>query len=99
MAALNEIAGLWADDGLKTKVEAGMTVIAKEVEDESDATTDHAKRLALAKSVYANPQTMREQFLRAMVAANADQDTAVILAASDTAILQAIRDAWNTFLD
>lgn len=105
MATLEELAGLngstdpTTDDSLKAKVEKAMLVIAKEIENEDVGVTDHAKRLAVAKSIYSNPQSSRDKFLRAMVAANAGATIANILGADDAAIKSAVRNAWNTFLD
>ncbi len=99
MADLLDIPPLWADDSLKTKVEAAITVVAQEIEGEDPATTDHAKRLALAKKVYENSNSMRDEFLKAMVAANNTATTAAILAASDATILTNVRAAWDTFLE
>lgn len=106
MATLEELAGIdgtintdpTTDDDLKARVEKAMLVVARSIEVEDAGTTDHAKRLALAKSVYSNPQSARDQFLRAMVAANASANISVILAATDQQILDAVEAAWNTFI-
>ena len=104
MATLAELAGLGGgtdpttDDDLKAKVTKAMLIIAFEIEGEDPATTNHAERLAVAKSVYENPQSSREKFLRAMVAANNTATIANILAASDASIKTAVRNAWNTFI-
>lgn len=98
MPTLAEIPALWADDQLRAKVEAAMTVVANEVEGEDPGTANHAGRLALANEVYNSVQRFREPFLRAMVAANSGATAAQIANASDATILAAVRAAWNTFI-
>lgn len=98
MPTLEQIPALWANDQLRAKVEAAITVVANEIEQEDPGTANHAGRLALANQVYSSVQRFREPFLRAMVAANSGATEAAIINASDSAILTAVRAAWNTFI-
>lgn len=102
MATYTELAGLPSNpsfDAFRDKVTVAMAVQARVVELESSGTANHAERLALAKAIYANPQTYRDRFVRAMIAAYNGASIANILAADDADILAAVAAAWNTFIE
>ena len=99
MATLSEIEAVWADDTLRAKVEAALTLVAETVRTEDEATANHANRIKLAKKVFDTPQQFAEDFLRAMVAQNADLAVASITGASDSAIENNVAAAWDVFAD
>lgn len=99
MATLAELRTLITDPTLAEKVESAILVIAEEVRVESDATANHANRLKLSKAIFKDSTGWRDDFVRAMLAANSAVALSGITGASDAAILTAVRNAWNVFAD
>jgi hypothetical protein len=99
MATLVELRTLITNPTLAEKVESAILIIAEEVRVESDATANHANRVKLAKAIFNDSTGWRDNFLRAMLAANSAETLTNIQNASDAAILTATRNAWNVFAD
>lgn len=97
MATYLELLAASGNDGLRQKVRVGCTIAANAVMLEDVATTNHAGRLAWAKSVYENPEAVGDRMLWAVIAQNSNATLSQITGASDAAIQTAINAAVNLF--
>ena len=99
MATLEELYSLNNKSALKNKVTAACIIAAETVMNELDTVDNHANRLVWAKAVFANPSGEANRMFMAILAANADADVAVILAATDAAIQTNVDDHIDLFAD
>jgi hypothetical protein len=83
VATLLEQHDLYNDGDLIKKVSAALVVWAQGI---IDQVTPDAAELAFAASVMSNPSSEAHRVIKYVIAANKDQDVAVIVAAADTAI-------------
>jgi len=97
MATLTELNGLLNDPVLKDKLQAAVIVVGMEIPGETPQPSNHAARLAYAKTAVANPQSEATAWVRVLLGLNHTLTTQQITDANDAAILQAVRDSWDVF--
>lgn len=92
MATLAELQTVLNEPALRDKIRSAVVKTAVAIKNESDATPNHAERVAWAKAALQDPNGMAERVTRYVVAANAALELAAITGLSDTDI-QAHTDA------
>lgn len=97
MADLLQIKSLFTDPALGDKIEAACVIVAEEIRIESNATANHANRIAWAKQVWANSAGVRDSMLKALLGAYHNEEVAAITGALDPVVLAAVRNAVNVF--
>lgn len=97
MATYAELLTASADEALVKKIRVACVVAAETVRLEADATQNHAKRLAWAKSVFESPETVAQRMTWAVLAQNRAATLPAILGASDAAVQTAVDAAVNVF--
>ena len=99
MATLAELKTLESDGSLQTAVEVALWKAAVNVQAEDPGIGNHANRLKWAKVVLRDPAGSKDDFLRYLLAANADLTIAQIQSATDSAIESKVADAVDIFAD
>lgn len=99
MATLTELATLESDPDLSKKIEVALWIAAEAIQQEDDQTANHANRLKWAKKVLGDSDGSKQEFLRYLLAANADQSLGTITGAADSAIQNAVNAAVDIFAD
>lgn len=99
MATLADLKTLESDGILQTAVEVALWKSAVAIQAEDPGTSNHANRLKWAKAVLRDPAGSKDDFLRYLLAANADLTIAQIQAATDSAIEAKVNAAVDIFAD
>lgn len=97
MATYAELLQAEQDPTLHNKIRVAVVIAAEMVRTEDVAVTDHTKRLAWAKNVYANPDSEVGRMKRAVLAQNQAATLAAIVGASDATVQAAVNNAINVF--
>lgn len=97
MATYAELLILSENTTLQQKVRVACVIAAETVRTEPSGTTNHALRLAWAKTVFADPEGVMKRMLWAVLAQNRAQTSAVIAAASDAGVQTAVDAAVDVF--
>ena len=98
MATYAELLSASEDTTLKNKVRVALTIAAEAIRTEAAATTNHAARLAWAKTVSLNPAQYVDPMLRAVLAQNTGATLASILSATDATVQSAVNAAVDVFV-
>ena len=99
MATYLELRGLFSHDNLRNKIEVACIVAAEAIRNEDPGTDNHANRLAWAKRAFQNPGSVRDEMLKALLAANKDATVAAITGATDEQVQAKVDAAVNVFAD
>lgn len=97
MATYQDLLTAAQNDGLKQKVRVGCMIAANSIMTENPATTNHAARMAWARSVYENPEVIGKRMLWAVIAQNNAVALSAITGASDAAVQTAVNAAVDMF--
>lgn len=97
MATYTELFDIAVNNTLLDKMTAAVAVQADVIRQEAGATSNHANRVIWAKQAFADPRYMAQRMIWAVLAANAGQTKAAILAASDATLLGAVAASVDTF--
>ena len=99
MATYEELRGLFSHGEMLNKVEVACIIAAETIRTEDGGTANHANRLLWAKAAFENPNQVREQMWKAMLAANESASVATLTTASDSVIQAAVDAAIDVFAD
>jgi hypothetical protein len=99
MATYAELRQLFSENELKNKVEVACIVAAESIRNEDAGTPNHANRLVWAKRAFGAPNSIRDEMLMALLAANKDATVTAILAVSDAAMQSLVDAAVDVFAD
>lgn len=99
MASYQELWALFTDAALAEKVAVACAVAAEKIRTEDGGTTNHANRMKWAKRAFNDPNTVKGDMQKALLAANRALTVVQITGASDTAIQDAVDAAVNVFAD
>lgn len=97
MATYLELKSLAKDSDLQDKTEVAVWIWAEEIITESPSTTEHAKRVTLARRIFSNPYRFMQDVLPALLAANKAVAVAGITGATDAVVqsaVDAVLDVW-----
>lgn len=97
MATYAELLSAASNDALRQKVRVACVISAEKVRTEAGTVTNHAERLAWAKSVFANPEAEGNRMIWAVLAQNANATSAAIIGATDAAVQSAVDAAVDVF--
>ena len=104
MATYPELLSMLAHDGLFNKIRVACWVAADTIRAEDAGTPNHTNRVAWAKSVFADTDTVARQMVAAVLAQNRAQSLSLILGAandqtgaSDAALQSVVDAAVNLF--
>ena len=97
MATYAEILAISLEDGIRQKVYVACIIAADKIRAEPEGTTNHAQRLAWAKSVYMNTEATGNAMTKSVLAQNAGITATAIRAASDAAVQTAVDASVNLF--
>jgi hypothetical protein len=97
MATYAELLTASQSDALRQKVRVACVIGAEKVRTEVATVTNHEKRMAWAKSVYANPEAESNRMVWAVLAQNAAFTLAQITGASDALVQSAVDAAVDVF--
>lgn len=99
MATYIELNSLFTNDDLRTKVGVACIIAAEAIRVEDVGTSNHANRLVWAKRAFASPNAVRDEMLKALLAANAESTVSTITDATDAAIQAKVDAAVDVFAD
>lgn len=99
MATYMELRLLFGDGELLNRIEVACIVAAETIRVEDGDTTNHSSRLGWAEAAFTNPNAIRERMLKALLAANKDQDVATIRAVTDVALQSLVDGTIDLFAD
>jgi len=99
MATYMELRQLFSDGDLKNKIEVACIVSAEAIRTELASVPNHDNRLLWAKAAFSNPNSIREQMLMALLAANKDSTVAAIQSVTDGALQTLVDEAVDIFAD
>jgi len=99
MATYMELRQLFGNNDLKNRIEVACIVAAEAIRTEDVGTVNHANRLVWAKRAFGSPNTIRDEMLMALLAANKDASVATIEGVADAALQTLINAAVNVFAD
>ena len=97
MATYAEILIAHADTALLNKVRVATVVAATDIMLESDATPNHANRLAWAKTVFGDPAIAGARMMWPVLAQNKTATLSQITGADDATVQGAVDSAVNVF--
>lgn len=97
MATYDELLQANADTGLVNKVRVAVVVAATNIMTEADTTTNHANRLAWAKTVFSDPAIAGTRMMWPVLALHKDLTLAQITGAADADVQTAVDSAVNVF--
>ena len=97
MATYDELLLASENPALRNKVRVACVVAAEVVRTEATTVPNHDKRVAWAKSVYANPNVEAERMLWAVLAQNRAATLAQIVGATDGTVQTAVNAAVDVF--
>lgn len=97
MATYDELLQANADTALVNKVRVAVVVAATNIMLESDTTTNHANRLAWAKTVFADPALAGTRMMWPVLAQNRALTLAQLEGAADADVQMAVDAAVNVF--
>jgi len=99
MATYSELRQLFGNGDLANKIEVAVIVAAEVIRSEDAGTANHANRLLWAKKAFANTYGIREEILKAVLAANKAATVATITGATDAVLQTAVDSVINLFAD
>lgn len=99
MATYQELGQLFTDDALRNRVEVACIIAAETIRTEDAGVTNHVNRLIWAKRAFQAPKSIRDEMLRALLAANKDETVAGIQGVTDVALQALVDEAVNVFAD
>lgn len=103
MASLAELASLHGGgndaDILKDRIRAAVLVAAEAIRVEVTSTTNHAARLVWARKAFSDPRARADELWGAILGANSTFSITNIIGANDAAVLAAVNNAVNVFID
>lgn len=99
MASYEDLRDLFSDGKLKNRVEVACIVAAETIRNEDGQVTNHTNRLGWAKRAFQNPGSIRDEMLKALLAANKDSDVATIQGVSDSALQTLVDASIDLFAD
>jgi len=97
MASYIELRRLFSDDVLMNRIEVACIVAAEMIRNEGSEVVNHANRLLWARTAFTNPGTIRNGMLKALLAANKDQDMEVIQGVLDPTLQVLVNAAVDIF--
>lgn len=97
MATYAELLQASEDATLRNKVRVACVIAAEKVRTEATGVTNHAARLAWAKTVYGSPESVTQRMLWAVLAQNQAATLGAILGASDGTVQTAVDAAVDVF--
>lgn len=97
MATYDELLDISGDTNLLNKVRVATIVAATLIVQEETTVPNHDNRLIWAKSVFRDPIEAGLQMMWPVLALNRTATTAVILAADDATVQNAVNSAVNVF--
>lgn len=104
MATLAELHGIYVkgnptNEVLFNRVIAAVLVVADTIRSEGTGITNHVNRLKWAKRAWASPQTVAQEMWGALLGADLAFTVAQITGASETAVIDAVKNAVDVFAD
>ena len=99
MASYMELKTLFGHSDLQDKVEVACIVAAEAIRVETPEPPNHADRVVWAKRCWASSTAVRDELLKAVLAANKDQSVEDIIGAADSAIQARVDAAVDVFAD
>ena len=97
MATYAELLAASQDEGLQKKVRVACVIAAEAVRTEDVGTANHAARMAWAKLVYADPASVAQRMVWAVLGQNQAATLSQITGASDATVQTAVNNAVNVF--
>ena len=97
MATYLELRQLFKEDTLRKKVEVACIVAAESIRAEVDTLPNHTARMDWAAQVFANPRSIRDKMLMAVLASNSSATVEAITGASDAMVQTVVDNAVVVF--
>lgn len=97
MAEYSDLYQLFAHGDLRNKIRVAVIIAAETIRNEDGGTTNHANRLLWAAEAFANPKSVADKMLMALLASNSELTIAQITGASDAAIQTKVDAAVDIF--
>ena len=99
MATYSELRDLFAAGELRNRVEVACIIAADTIRGEDVGTVNHTNRMIWAKKAFESTASIRDEMLKAVLAANKDAEPAQITGASDAVIQAKVDEAVDLFAD
>ena len=99
MATYLELRSLFRHGELRNRIEVACIITAEAIRVEDANTPNHDNRLIWAKAAFNSTTSIRDGMLKALLAANKDEDVATITGVADSALQTLVNAIVNMFAD